>query len=80
MNNIVLTQDGTRSEEQKDAAQVESYVAQRYVENPYLINGNKVNEKYKFYCKSNSEKSSNVPINNLTKTNNGQIVDRRTSE
>lgn len=57
MNNNVLPQDGTRSEEQKDAAQVESYVAQRYVENPYLINGNKVNEKYKFYCKSNSEKS-----------------------
>lgn len=44
----MLKQDGTRSEEQKDAAQVESYVAQRYIENPYLINGDKLNEEYTF--------------------------------
>lgn len=47
-DNIMLKQDGTRSEEQKDAAQVESYVAQRYIENPYLINGDKLNEEYTF--------------------------------
>uniref|UniRef100_A0A3B4FM80 Tubulin--tyrosine ligase-like protein 9 n=1 Tax=Pundamilia nyererei TaxID=303518 RepID=A0A3B4FM80_9CICH len=33
--------DGSRSEEQKDGVQVKSYVAQRYIENPYLINGRK---------------------------------------
>ncbi|XP_075898449.1 putative tubulin polyglutamylase TTLL9 isoform X2 [Nelusetta ayraudi] len=33
--------DGAFPDEQKDAAQVESYVVQRYIENPYLINGKK---------------------------------------
>ena len=36
---LLFVQDGSRSEEQKEETQVESYVAQRYIENPYLISG-----------------------------------------
>lgn len=38
---VLSLQDGAFSDEQKDATQVESYVVQRYIENPYLINGDK---------------------------------------
>lgn len=36
---FVLPQDGGRTNEQKDEAQIETYVVQRYIENPYLIGG-----------------------------------------
>ncbi|XP_077403980.1 putative tubulin polyglutamylase TTLL9 isoform X2 [Vanacampus margaritifer] len=51
---IMKPHDGTRSEEQKDAAQVESYVAQRYIENPYLLGGKSLTQKSNYtkqmYC------------------------------
>ena len=36
---FVLPQDGGRTNEQKDETQIETYVVQRYIENPYLIGG-----------------------------------------
>lgn len=36
---LFLSQDGVRADEQKDATQIETYVAQQYIENPYLIGG-----------------------------------------
>lgn len=51
IENIAFQHNGTRSEEQKDAAQVESYVAQRYIENPYLLGGNLLTQKSYFTWK-----------------------------
>lgn len=36
---LFLSQDGVRADEQKDETQIETYVAQQYIENPYLIGG-----------------------------------------
>lgn len=36
---LVFLQDGGRTNEQKDEMQIEPYVVQRYIENPYLIGG-----------------------------------------
>lgn len=56
----MFLQGGARADEQKDGFQEDTHVAQRYIENPYLINGNELNQISPFSLNLILEKRSNT--------------------